>query len=205
MEEKKHWVAEIFENHGAILMGHFELTSGRHTREYLDKAMIFPYVEECRDICWEIARNVGAHYIDVDAVVGPAYGGIILSHNVAHALAEDSDSGRMVLALFTEKDKQGKQVLKRGYKKLLAGKKVLIVDDILTTGGSIRQVIKEVEDAGGKVVAVAVICNRGGLTSEDIGGYPFFSLWNTKVESWDPDEWCPLCEDNIPLENPKSR
>ncbi|MBI2042046.1 MAG: orotate phosphoribosyltransferase [Candidatus Nealsonbacteria bacterium] len=199
--EDKHWVEEIFEECGATLYGHFELTSGRHAEKYLDKAIVLAHTTECCDICWQIAQEVGMHYIDVEAVVGPAYGGIILSHNVARAL---EDFCGEVLALFTEKDKQGKQVLKRGYKKLLAGKKVLIVDDILTTGGSIKQVIKEVEDAGGQVMAVAVICNREGVTSKDIGGYPLFSLWNTNIESWESDN-CPLCKENIPLEDPKSR
>lgn len=199
---EKHWVEEVFDNCGAILRGHFKLTSGRHAEVYLDKAMVFPHVTECRDICWQIAQEFGTHYIDVDAVVGPAYGGIILSHNVAHFL--EDFAGGPVLALFTEKDQNNKQVLKRGYRKLLAGKTVLIVDDILTTGGSIKQVAKEVEDAGAIVSAVAVICNRGGVASEGIGGYPLFSLWNTNTESWESNE-CPLCAAGAPLTDPKSR
>lgn len=197
---EKHWVEEIFENCGAILRGHFKLASGRHAEAYLDKAMVFPHVEECRDIYWQMAEEVGMHYIDVDAVIGPASGGIILSHNVAHFL--EDFAGKPVLVLFTEKDKNGKQVLRKRYKELLVGKRVLIVDDILTTGGSIKQVAKEVEDAGAKVVAVAVICDR----EETSVGYPLFSLWNTDIESYDPGpDTCPMCAAGIPLEDPKSR
>jgi len=202
--EEKHWVEEIFERCGAIRRGHFKLTSGRHTGKYLDKAMVLPYVPECRDICREMAENAGMHHIDADAVVGPASGGIILSHNVAHYLEDFAD--RPVLALFTEKDNNGRQVLRKRYKELLAGKRVLIVDDNLTTGGSIRQVAKEVEDAGATVAAVVIICNRGGVTSEDIGGYPLLALWNIDIESWEPGpDTCPLCAAGVPLEDPKFR
>lgn len=198
---EKHWVEEVFERCGAILKGHFKLASGRHAEVYLDKAMVFPHVEECRDICWQMAEEVGMHYIGVDAVIGPASGGIILSHNVAHFL--EDFAGKSVLALFTEKDKNGKQFLRKRCKELIAGKIVLIVDDILTTGGSIKQVAKEAEDAGAKVVAVFVICDRGGYA----GKHPLFALWRpTDIKSYEPGpDTCPMCAAGIPLEDPKSR
>lgn len=195
----KHWVEEIFERCGAILKGHFALTSGRHSNRYLDKTLVYPYLVEIDDLAEGIAEEIRPNHFEIEVVVGPAYGGIILSYLVADYIVE-----RLPLSLFTEKDEKGKQILKRGYKNLVTGKRVLVVDDILTTGGSIKQVINEVENAGGLVVAVAVICNRGKITSKDIGGYPLFSLWDIEIESWESQE-CPLCKANIPLIDPKAR
>lgn len=197
----KHWVEKTFEKCGAIRKGHFALTSERHSGEYLDKALVFPYTRGIYDICGEMAKEVYLGDINVEAVAGPAYGGIIISHRVAYCLGNLSRGA--VLPVFTEKDGRGRQILKRGYGKLIADKRVLIVDDILTTGGSLKQVIRAVEDWGGIVVAAAVICNRGGVAAKDIGGYPLYSLWDKEIESWKPEN-CPLCKANIPLEDPKS-
>lgn len=199
---EKHWVEEIFEKCGAILEGHFALTSGKHSGNYLDKTLIYPNTQRISELCWNgIDHKV--YPFRIEAVVGPAHGGIIMSHLVADSITSHG-AGRAI-ALYTEKDEKGKQVLSKAYWNLLSGKRVAVVDDILTTGGSVKQVIQEVERAGGQVVVVAVICNRGGVTQEDIGGYPLFWLWEVKLESWLPED-CPLCkEGKIPLTNLKSR
>lgn len=183
---EKHWVEEIFEECGAILNGHFVLASGRHSGKYLEKALIYVDPERVSDLCYEMAAEA-SRIKNIEAVVGPAMGGISLSQWIAYYLSDLYQ--RKVLSLFTEKNKAKKQVLKRGYQKLVAGKQVLVVDDILTTGGSVKQVIKEVVKAGGEVAAVCVTCNRGGVTSEKLG-YPLFWLWKADIESWTPEE-CP--------------
>lgn len=195
----KHPVEKIFEECGAILEGHFVLSSKKHSGKYLDKARIYTDPERVCDLCLEMANKIKERYQDIEAVVAPALGGIILAQWLAYFLR--SNHQEKILSLFTEKDQSGSQILKRSYQKLVAGKKVLIVDDILTTGSSIKQVIEEVKKSEGRVMAVEVICNRGGVTSEKIGGYPLFSLWETKIESWSEDE-CPLCKAGVPV-NPE--
>lgn len=126
-------------------------------------------------------------------MVGPAKGGIVLSHWVAYHFS-NLYHGK-VLSVFAEKDKQGQHILRRGYPRLIVGKNVLIVDDVLNTGGSIRQVVRAVEAAGGRVIGIYVICNRGEIIS------PFLSsLWQVKLKDW-PKEECPLCKLNIPITN----
>ncbi|MBI2450607.1 MAG: orotate phosphoribosyltransferase [Candidatus Nealsonbacteria bacterium] len=197
--DKKHWVEEKFEECGAILDGHFVLASERHSKTYLEKALVYVNPEIVSELCYQMAINVGlsskVSVSNIECVVGPSLGGIILSQFTAYHLS--SMFSKNVLSLFTEKDAAGKQVLKRGYQKLIAGKRVLIVDDILTTGESIKQVAQAVEQAGGIIVAVAVICNREDVTSAKLG-YPLFCLWRTNIESW-PAKECPLCQRGIPI------
>lgn len=196
----KHWVEEIFEKCGAILEGHFVLAFRRHSGKYLDKYMLY-YTdpESVCDLCFEIAAEMREKYQDprkrIEAVVAPAWGGIILSQWIAYFL-RTAWQGK-VLSLSTGKNEAGNQVLNKRCQKLIAGKSVLIVDDILTTGGTIKEVVKEVHKAGGRIIAVAVICNRGGVTSDQLG-FPLFSLWETKIEDW-VEEDCPLCEAGIPI------
>ncbi|MBI2626539.1 MAG: orotate phosphoribosyltransferase [Candidatus Nealsonbacteria bacterium] len=193
----KNKIEAMFEQCGAILAGHFILTSGRHSDRYLEKALVYTDPERVSNLCFDLGSKVRG--IRIEAVVGPAVGGVGLSLMTAYHIA--SLANYKVLSLFTEKNKEGKQTLKRGYQKLIAGKKVLIVDDILTTGGSVKEVADEVARAGGKVVAVAVLCNRGGIISEKLG-YPLLHLWETNIESWTP-EFCPLCQKGIPITNLK--
>ncbi len=201
---EKHWVEEIFEDCGAMLNGHFVLASGRHSGRYLDKMKIFEHKDVISEICYEIAKELFSRFNDytgngIEVVVGPERGGKILARGVARHLRDFYPIGRgRVLARFTKKDKEGNQVLEEKYIKDIKNKKVLIIDDVLTTGRSIRKVIEEVKKAGGRIVGVVVLCNRGGVTPKDIGGYTLVSLWETKIESW-PEEECPLCKKGIPI------
>lgn len=204
----KRRMQRIFEKQGAVRKGHFPLASGKHSGEYLDKTAIYPDGKMISAICSEMADEVGKAFPEwahkrVEAVVGPAMGGIILAHEAAKRLSKIY--GKKVYSVFTEKDDKGNQALQRqAFRKRVAGSLVLVVDDILTTGGSVNGVIRAVQEAGGHVIAVAVICNRGGVKSSDIMDYPLFWLWETDIESWEPKD-CPLCKQNIPLEDPKSR
>ena len=196
--EDKHWVEEIFEKCGALLKGHFVLSSWRHSGEYLDKSLILPDGEEMADIGWQMANEATVFNQRIEVVVGPAQGGIIIAHEVAKHLTDFYQE--KVHSVFTEKNSDGTQFFKRpGFKKLVAGKSVLIVDDIFTTGQQIKSVAKEVEKTGGRILGVIVICERGEIDSEKIG-YPLFSLWKTKIKDWSA-KTCPLCiEGKIPID-----
>jgi orotate phosphoribosyltransferase len=196
----KNWTEEVFEECGAILKGHFVLASGRHSGTYLEKALIYTNPAIVSDLCYNLAVDISRIYSfisasgRIEAVVGPAQGGIALSQWLAHHLSFFySDE---VLALFTEKDKEGKQVLKRGYQKLVFRKNVLVVDDILTTGGSCRQVIEQVQQAGGRVTGIAVLCNRGRINF--LKGVPIISSWRAEIEDWEEKD-CPLCRAGVPI------
>lgn len=199
-------VEKILRNCGAILDGHFLFTSGRHGNRYLEKAEICANPSATVGICWMIAHSAfrqqafGGGMIDV--VVGLAPIGAVLSNRVAEYLKELYQQS--VISIFAEKDEQNKMVFKRGYASKVVGKNVLIVDDILTTGGSIGQVKREIERLGGKVVGAVVICQRGEVRSEDLAGTPLIALAKFEMKDWAPEE-CPLCKEGVPPINPKSR
>ena len=139
---------------------------------------------------------------NVDVVVGPAVGAAILSQWVAYHLTEMN--GREVYGTYADKDPsmgsgQGGFILKRGYDKLVNGKRVLIVEDLTTTGGSIKKVVETARALGADIVGAIAIVNRGGVTKELVGNPPvFFSLVELHMESWDEAD-CELCEKNIPV------
>lgn len=179
----------------AVLTGeHFVYTSGKHGSAYVNKDMIYPHTKETGLLCSAIAHRFALR--DVAVVVGPEKGGIILSQWTASHLSRQC--GREVLAVYAEKDGD-RFVIKRGYEELIPGKKVLIVEDVLTTGGSVKKVVETVRTLGGDIVGVGAICNRGGVTEKDIGDPPvveLFALTNVKLDAWDADK-CPLCSANI--------
>ena len=96
-------------------------------------------------------------------------------------------------------DKDGDNfVIKRGYDKLIAGKNILVVEDVLTTGGSVRKVIEAVRALGGNVIGLGVLCNRGGVTAQDVANALIFALVNVKMDAWSPVD-CPLCAQGVPI------
>jgi len=130
-------------------------------------------------------------------VVAPAVGGTILSQWVAHHLSDLV--GREVLAVYADKAEGDEFVIKRGYDKLVSGKRVLVVEDVLTTGGSAKKVVDVVRQIGGEVIALGVLCNRGGITPQDVSDVPeLFALVNVSLDAWDEAE-CPLCAQNVPI------
>lgn len=195
-------ILAIFKKTGGYITGsHIVYTSGKHGEAYLNKDAIYPHTKEISKICREIAERFKDK--DVDVVASPALGGIILSQWTSHHLTDLT--GKEVLALYTEKVSDenlpggNNQVFKRGYDKLLKGKKVLVVEDITTTGGSVKKVIESVRKAGGEVVAVCVLVNRDpdNINSQTIGA-PFFPLAEIKMQAWEEAD-CPLCQKNVPI------
>ena len=183
-------ILAIFEKTGALLEGHFQLTSGLHSSRYLQCALVLQYPEHAEFV----GRALAEKFSDdrVDAVVAPAIGGIILAHEAARAIG--------VRALFTERE-AGVMTLRRGFR-LSRGERVLVVEDVVTTGGSTRETIEAVIDADGVVIGAGALVDRSG-GAVDLG-VRRQSLLTLDVPAYDPSE-CPLCKEGIPPIKPGSR
>jgi orotate phosphoribosyltransferase len=177
-------VMEILKEAGVLMEGHFKLTSGRHSNKYLQCAKIFRNTKYSEELCAALAeqyRNDG-----VQVVIGPAMGAVQMAYEVSRSLKCEN--------FFTERDEEGKMALRRGFV-VNPGERVLVVEDVVTTGGSVREVIELVKKAGGVVVGVGSIVDR---TDGKIDfGVPFRAVISVEVESWEPDE-CPLCKAGAP-------
>lgn len=189
-------VVKLLKSINAIIAdSHFVYTSGKHGSVYLRKDMLYPNTQKTSQVCLLFAEKFKNKNIDI--VVGPSIGGIILSQWTAHHLSKLKK--KQIFGVFTEKDESSNQVFKREYDKLVKGKNVLIVEDLTTTGGSVKKVVDSVKNAGGKVVGVCVMVNRDPekVTSKSVGT-PLSSLGVFRAESFDPQK-CPLCKKNIPI------
>jgi len=188
-------VLEVLQKVGAFRAGHFVFTSGLHADMYVNKDALYPYTTETSRLCREMAGRFRDK--NIEAVSGPAIGAAILAQWVAYHLSEMT--GHEVYAAGAEKDGEGGFVLRRGYDKIVAGKNVLVVEDLTTTGGSIKKAIGAVRAAGGNVVGAIALCNRGDVTKEMIGNPPIFDqLVKLHLEQW-PESECELCQGNIPV------
>jgi orotate phosphoribosyltransferase len=177
---------QIFEKSGAVLKGHFLLTSGLHSPVYWEKFHVLQYPQYTQELCRLIAGHFSGQ--DIQVVAGPTTGGIILAFETARQLG--------VRGIFAEK-KEGstERAFKRGFT-LDPGERVLLVDDILTTGGSIREVIAAISRTKGKLVGIGVLVDRSERPLEfDV---PFFSCVRSPAVTYRPEE-CPLCAAKIPL------
>src|SRR5690242_5982434 len=186
---------KILEEHKAIILNtHVVYTSGKHGNAYINKDAIYPDTRAVSVLCAAIAD----HFIDVaiEVVAAPAIGGVILSQWVAHHLSARQGN---VLSVYAEKDQVNGFTFRRGYDHLLDQRRVLVVEDILTTGGSIREVIRAVRRAGSVVVGAAALCNRGAVTAQEIDNPPtLYTLAQSAFDSWDADV-CPLCAQGVPI------
>lgn len=181
---------EVLKEAGVLLEGHFLLTSGRHSEKYLQCAKIFQYTKYSEELCKSLAEQfVGA---GVEVVIGPAIGAIQMTYEVSRHLG--------VKNIFAERE-DGKMTLRRGFT-IEPGQKVLVVEDVVTTGGSVREVIDIVKEMGGDVVGLGVIVDRTGGKIDF--GVPLASVVSIEVESFEKDD-CPLCKKGIPLVKPGSR
>ena len=187
-------VLETLQNAGVFRTGHFVFISGKHSETYINKDALYPYTQEISKLCLEMARRFSS--FNVEAVIGPAVGAAILSQWTAFHLSELT--GKEVFATYADKDGQGGFVVKRGYDQIISGKRVLVVEDSVTTGGSMRKVVSVARDAGADIVGAIAICNRGSVRREDIGAPQFESLVTLQLEQW-PAEQCELCERGIPV------
>ena len=176
-------IDRILEETGALLEGHFKLTSGLHSDRYIDKMKILQYPLYTQWIANEMAKPFADDEIDV--VIGPAMGGIILAYEVAKVLNK--------IAFFTNRDKEGKMVLRKSFD-LKVGAKVLVVEDIVTTGGSVFEVLKLLKEKEVIVKGVSLIIDRSG--GEVDFGVKTNALKRLKVEAFDPED-CPLCKKGI--------
>lgn len=187
---KQDEIMEIFKETGAILSGHFLLTSGRHSDRYIQCARVLQYPRYAESLCCELARR----YRDekISAVVGPAIGGIIVAHEVARTLG--------TRAFFTERE-NGKMALRRGFT-LSPGERVLVVEDVVTTGGSVMEVINLVKGMGAAVVGAGLLVDRSGGRADL--GVRKEALLTVNVAAYEAEK-CPLCREGVPLVKPGSR
>lgn len=181
-------VREIFREAGAFQEGHFVLASGRHSPKYLEKFQVLQWPDRTEKLCASIAER--ARKLGAETVAGPTTGGIILAHEVARQMG--------LRAVYAERRESGKgRELRRGFQ-LRRGERVLVVDDIMSTGGSVEETIAAVRQAGGEVVGVAVLVDRSGGASV---GVPHFALWEVAIDTYDPAA-CPQCASGEPLRKP---
>ena len=185
-------VMKKFEQAGAIQKGHFKLTSGVHSDTYIQCAQVMQYPGFMHNLCSELGRKFRGE--DIDVIIGPAIGGIIISHVMAQVL------GPWVRAIFTERENR-KMTLRRSFE-IKKDEKVLVVEDVTTTGGSVREVIDIAKKRGGRVVGVGVLIDRSGGRIDF--GAKMKSLLTLDIKSYQPGE-CPLCKKGIPVVKPGSR
>ena len=176
---------------GAILKGHFKLTSGRHSDTYMQSAKLFIDTKQSEIVCKALAEKLAGEKIDL--VVSPAIGGILMGYEVARQLG--------VPNIFAERE-NGEMTLRRGFT-IEKGTKVVVVEDVVTTGGSVKEVVKLVQSMGAEVVAVASLVDRSNGAVDF--GVKYVNLISMEVVSYDPEE-CPICkEGKIELVKPGSR
>lgn len=183
-------VLDIYQKTGALLTGHFLLSSGLHSERYLQSALVLQQPDIATRLCAALAEHFKASRIE--AVIAPALGGVFVSHETARALG--------VRALFAERV-NGELTLRRGFT-INPGERILVVEDVITTGKSTRETIAVVKKAGGVVVAAASLVDRSGGTAEL--GVPYHSLVTLDVPSFTAEE-CPLCKAGSTPIKPGSR
>lgn len=191
-------IIEILKQTKALLTNdHFVYTSGKHGSVYINKDIIYTHTQKASDVGYMFAQK--AKNFDVEVVSAPALGGIILSQWTAYHLSKLTQ--KEVLAVYTEKTPDKNQVFTRGYDLVVKGKKTLVIEDLVTTGGSVKKVVDSVTQAGGSVISVGVMVNRSpkdNPVTETTIGAPFFSLGTLPVEVFEPLN-CPLCKEHVPI------
>jgi orotate phosphoribosyltransferase len=183
-------VLDMFRRSGALLEGHFRLSSGLHSDRYLQSALVLQYPEFAEALGRELAERTA--HLQATAVLSPALGGIVIGQEVGRALG--------VRALFAERQ-DGAMILRRGFE-LAATDRVLVVEDVITTGGSTRETAAVAAAAGAQVVGAAAIIDRGEDSAQV--GLPLQSLVRLEVPAYAPDT-CPLCAKGIAIVKPGSR
>jgi orotate phosphoribosyltransferase len=179
-------VEDIFREAGAVLEGHFELASGLHSPVYWEKFKVLSSPRHTEELCRIISRRFASEAVDV--VAGPTVGGVILAFEVARQLG--------IRAVYAERVGDGRD-FRRGLT-INPGDRVLVVDDVLTTGGSVLEVVRAVERHGGEVASIAVLVDRSAGGLAHIDGHAVFSCLTVSAVTYPPDE-CPLCAQGIPL------
>jgi orotate phosphoribosyltransferase len=199
-------VLKLFDKYGALLTGHFRLSSGLHSGQYLQCALVLQHPDVAEKLAKEIAGKFSGEKIDI--VVGPALGGVTIAYEVARALGvrsifteRHSSTGSECRPELAEGRQDGAMTLRRGFR-VNPGEKVLVVEDVVTTGGSTKEVIDVVERAGGKVTGVGCIIDRSGGRAGF--GVRFEGLAEIEIETFD-EKTCPFCKKGEVLTKPGSR
>ncbi len=198
-------IEKVYKDSGALLEGHFILSSGNHSRFYLQSAKVLEQPQTAEMLAKALAEEIRASGIHIDTVVAPALGGILAGYELARALG--------VRSLFVER-KEGKMELRRGFE-ISQGEKILICEDIITTGGSAMEAMEIITQLGGEVVAFGALANRGfckrvGSDGEAKSncklpcGIPFFALGDFEFEIYSPQD-CPMCKEGSIAIKPGSR
>ncbi len=183
-------ILKIFRQTNALLDGHFLLSSGLHSPQYFQCALVLQDPVQAQKLCWDIATPFMGKNIDL--VIGPAIGGIVVAQEVARLIS--------ARAIFAERE-EGKMTLRRGFE-IKQGERVLVVEDVVTTGGSIKEVIDLVKERGGELVGAAFLVDRSqGKIKFDV---PVASLIQMDVVTYEAGN-CPLCKEGVPLVKPGSR
>lgn len=186
----KQEIIKLFKDLEVLLTGHFQLTSGLHSDKYLQCAKLMQYPVYTEKVCQHLAQKLKNE--NIETVIGPAIGGIILSYEMARALG--------ARAIFAEKEDE-KMTLRRGFT-IKPHEKVLVVEDVVTTGGSVKKVINLVKSFGADVVGIAALVDRsGGKVDFPV---PAHFLLELEVKSFSPKD-CPLCQKGEPIIKPGSR
>jgi orotate phosphoribosyltransferase len=188
MEDRE--ILETFRQHQALLEGHFILSSGLHSDRYIQCALVLQHPEVAGRLGQELAAKLGK--TGAKAVVSPALGGILVGHEVARALG--------LRSLFAERQ-DGRMTLRRGFT-LAPEEPTIVVEDVITTGGSTRETMAAVEEAGGRVLAAGALVDRSGGAAEL--GVPRAALLTLTVQNYDAAQ-CPLCRAGLPTVKPGSR
>jgi len=183
-------VMQLFERVGAVRHGHFELSSGRHSATYVQCALVLQYPESAEKLGRALAEKFKG--VQIDCVASPALGGVLVGHEVARGLG--------VRAVFVEREISGRMALRRGFA-FQPNERVLVVEDVWTTGGSTRETIAVVEQAGGLVVAAGALIDRSGNQLEL--NVPTKSLIDLDIPSYEAFE-CPLCRSGQEIAKPGS-
>ena len=184
-----HDARRAFDAAGAFLRGHFVYTSGRHGADYLEKFRILEDPKATTELAAMIAQEFLA--LRPELVAGPTTGGIILAYEVARQLG--------VNAVYVERGDAGGRVLRRGFE-IPPGTRVLVVDDVVTTGGSVAETVACITNAGGVVIGIGVLADRtAGRSATDV---PFFACLTVDFPSYPPDS-CPQCAAGIPVAAPR--
>lgn len=186
----------LFEETGAYLHGHFRLTSGLHSGEYLQCAKVLAHPEYAERLGRALSSKIRGltGEVAIDVVVAPAMGGIIIGHEVARALG--------VRSLFTERDAAtNSMTLRRGFE-IAAGERAIVIEDVITTGGSTKEVVDAIAAAGARVLAAGSIIDRSGGRADV--GVPRVALETLEAVAYSAEE-CPLCREGLPLVKPGSR
>lgn len=194
MANQNNDILNLFQSTGAYLKGHFRLTSGLHSPEYLQCALVLAHPNHAGQLGRMLAAALAAIAPErPNLVVSPAMGGLIIGHEVARALE--------VRHIFTERDAERKMSLRRGFA-VEPGDRVVVVEDVITTGGSTAEVVALLESQGAKVLAAGSIIDRSGGAAQV--GVARAALATLEVQTWDPAT-CPLCAQGLEVVKPGSR